>query len=146
MRMVNLSLQILSAVTQSGWKFIPEETKKARNANTDAGKVDDATRTAKKALGRLREITPDDLDVERAACSIAGKLITLELVRVRPLTVGGFDNFVSSTKKRSSSSMACTHAYCVSQAPGNPVMKIRHPCACFHFPVQPLMTRLYSLY
>ncbi|KAH0826731.1 cysteine peptidase C50 [Lanmaoa asiatica] len=79
MRMVNLSLQNLSTVTQLGWKFTPEDTKNAHNANPNASKVDDAMRTAKKALERLRQITPDDLDVERAACSITGKLITLEL-------------------------------------------------------------------
>lgn len=81
MRMVNLSLQSLSAVTQSGWKSTPRETKNAHNTSAHASKVDDATRTARIALKRLREITPDDVDVERAACSITGKLITLELVR-----------------------------------------------------------------
>jgi separase len=86
--MVNLSLQNLSAVTQSGWKCTPQETKNARNTNANASKVDETTRTARKALERLREITPDDLDVERAACSITGKLITLELVRGRPLDRG----------------------------------------------------------
>lgn len=91
--MVNISLQTLSTVAQSGWKFNPEETKNVRNTNTDASKVNDATRTAKKALERLREITPDDLDVERAACSITGKLITLELVCARLLTVGDNDVF-----------------------------------------------------
>ncbi|KAG9309980.1 peptidase family C50-domain-containing protein [Chiua virens] len=79
MRAVNLSLQTLSEATQSGWKFTPEGTKNARNANTTARKVDDATKTAKKALQGLREISPDDLDVERAACGITGKLITLEM-------------------------------------------------------------------
>ncbi|KAF8139773.1 peptidase family C50-domain-containing protein [Boletus edulis] len=79
MRMVNLSLQNLSVVTQSGWKFALEGTKNARNASANTSKVDDATRTARKALGRLRGIAPDDIDVERAACSITGKLITLEL-------------------------------------------------------------------
>ncbi|KAF8556865.1 hypothetical protein OG21DRAFT_1495257 [Imleria badia] len=79
MRMVNLALQNLSTVTQSGWKSTPEDTKNARNTNANASKVDDATKTARKALERLREITPDDLDVERAACSITGKLIALEL-------------------------------------------------------------------
>lgn len=81
MRAVNVSLQTLSTVAQSGWRFDPEETKSARNANADARKVDDAVRTAKKALQTLRNIAPDDLDVERAACSISGKLIALALVR-----------------------------------------------------------------
>ena len=79
--MVNLSLQNLSAVTQSGWRYNPQETKNARNTNANASKTGEATRTARKALERLRVVTPDDLDVERAACSITGKLITLELVR-----------------------------------------------------------------
>ena len=90
MRMVNLSLQIISAVAQSGWKSTSEKTKSARNANSNASKVDDATRTARKALEWLREVIPDDLDVERAACSIVGKLIALELVRGRPQTAGTY--------------------------------------------------------
>ena len=113
MRAVNLALQNLSTITQSGWKYTPEETKKGRNTNANASNVDDATRTARKALERLRETTPDDLDVERAACSITGKLITLELVRGRPLAAGNSDNFAASTKKRSNSLTPCTHVCCV---------------------------------
>ena len=113
MRMVNLSLQNLSTMTQSGWKYTRGETKDARNTNANASKVDEATRTARKALERLREITPDDLDVERAACSITGKLVTLELVRGGPWAAANNDDFATSTKKRSSFSMPYTHAYCV---------------------------------
>lgn len=92
MRMVNISLQDLSSVTQSGWKFNPDETKNARNTNANPSKVENATKTAKRALEKLRESTLDDLNVERAACSITGKLISLELVRGRPLSAGNNDN------------------------------------------------------
>ncbi|KIJ59919.1 hypothetical protein HYDPIDRAFT_32659 [Hydnomerulius pinastri MD-312] len=76
MRIVNTSLRTLSAVTQSGWKAVPE-AKTSNNAN--AAKVDGAVKAATKALECLRVVSPDDLDVERAACSIAGKLLTLEM-------------------------------------------------------------------
>ena len=98
--MVNVSLQTLSTAAQSGWKFTPGETKNARKTNMDASKVDDATRTAKKALERLREITPDNLDVERAACSITGKLITLEMVSAKSLTTSNTDDVDFSTRTR----------------------------------------------
>lgn len=98
--MVNLSLQNLSSITQSGSKIPLEEAKNARNTNAKASKVDDATRTAKKGLARLREITPDDLDVERAACSIVGKLITLEVVRDRPPTVWAVMTVLLQVRRR----------------------------------------------
>jgi separase len=80
MRTVNLCLQTLSAVVQSGWKATPEKAKK-KTGSTNASNVDNATKTARKALERLRDICPGDVDVERAACSISGKLLALDMVR-----------------------------------------------------------------
>ncbi|KAF8842467.1 hypothetical protein BDN67DRAFT_965802 [Paxillus ammoniavirescens] len=78
MRTVNLCLQTLSAVVQSGWKATPEKAKK-KTGSTNASNVDNATKTARKALKRLRDICPADVDVERAACSISGKLLALDM-------------------------------------------------------------------
>ncbi|KAL7283883.1 hypothetical protein ACG7TL_001154 [Trametes sanguinea] len=74
MRVVNSASKSLSAVAESGWK--------ASQANSDrtaaASAVKHAT-TARKELNLLRELSPGDIDVERAASSIVGKLIALEM-------------------------------------------------------------------
>ena len=76
MHAVNTASQSLSAVVQSGWKA---------NDTTPSGKktlsgVMTSAEAASKALIELREISPGDIDVERAASSVVGKLIALELV------------------------------------------------------------------
>ncbi|KAF9233396.1 peptidase family C50-domain-containing protein [Melanogaster broomeanus] len=78
MRAVNASLQTLSAIAQSGWKATQEVAmEKTRSANRS--KVHSATKTARQSLDRLRDTCPGDLAVERAACSITGKLLALNM-------------------------------------------------------------------
>ncbi|KAH7929994.1 hypothetical protein BV22DRAFT_1001613 [Leucogyrophana mollusca] len=74
MRNVNKASHSLSSVVQSGWKASSEQPKKKSATLTS---VSAAVSAANRALEDLREICPDDLDVERAASSIVGKLITL---------------------------------------------------------------------
>jgi len=79
MRSVNEASQALSAVVQSGWK------KSSSDSRTTLSTVASITAKATKHLDTLRRLRPGDLDVERAAASILGKLVALEMVRsVRP--------------------------------------------------------------
>jgi hypothetical protein len=90
MQSVNSASQSLSALVQSGWKkhseLPPKKSSTLASANASAT-------SASKYLLTLREISPEDLDVERAASSIVGKLITLEMVRV-PGVLFYFLNFL----------------------------------------------------
>ncbi|KAF9456116.1 peptidase family C50-domain-containing protein [Collybia nuda] len=75
MRSVNSASQELSAIIKSGWK---------RSSNTAALKQNlrDVTRLtalANEGLAELRRISPRDVDVERAAVSVLGKLVALEM-------------------------------------------------------------------
>ncbi|KIK92250.1 hypothetical protein PAXRUDRAFT_830139 [Paxillus rubicundulus Ve08.2h10] len=78
MRTVNLCLQTLSASVQSGRKATPEKAQK-KTGSTNTSNVDNTIKTARKALERLRNICPGDVNVERAACSISGKLLALDM-------------------------------------------------------------------
>jgi len=72
MRAVNTVSQSLSAVVQSGWKA---------SGTGNAGKRPTAVVDgAAKALMDLRTLCPGDVDVERAASSVVGKLVCLEMV------------------------------------------------------------------
>lgn len=73
MRAVNSASQRLSGIVQSGWK-----AGSGKKPTTAAGAVS----VAVKSLKELRGMCPEDIDVERAASSIVGKLLALEMVRV----------------------------------------------------------------
>lgn len=76
MRAVNEASQALTGVVQSGWK-------KSSNQNTSKTTLTTANAAASKAakhISELRRILPGDLDVERAASSVLGKLVALEMV------------------------------------------------------------------
>ncbi|KAH9478241.1 Separin [Psilocybe cubensis] len=73
MRSVNEASQALSGVVQSGWK------KSADSSKTTLATATSAASKASKALDTLRKLRPGDLDVERAASSVLGKLIALEM-------------------------------------------------------------------
>ena len=78
MRAVNSASQELSSVIQSGWRRssdVPPSKKSPAFVSASAS----VTSTAKH-LALLRDISPGDLDIERAAGSVAGKLVTLEMV------------------------------------------------------------------
>lgn len=78
MRLINSTSQSLSNTIKSGWKASKDDV--GNKSSTSSGVSMSAT-TAKKALQELRTICPGDVDVERAASSIVGKLIALEMVR-----------------------------------------------------------------
>ncbi|KAG5644204.1 hypothetical protein DXG03_008867 [Asterophora parasitica] len=73
MRAVNSASQALSTAVQSGWKQSigkPTSTKASVTASSAA---------ATKHLAALRELSAGDIDVERAAMSVLGKLVALEM-------------------------------------------------------------------
>ena len=76
MRSVNSASQDLSRVIQSGWKKSSSSLKSTLQSTTSSAA------TAAKHLAMLRNVCPDDVDVERAAASILGKLVALEMVSV----------------------------------------------------------------
>jgi len=75
MRAVNTASQALLNVVQSGWK-----KSSGGSSKVPLETVNSAAGDAAKHLGILRRISPGDTDVERAAVSVLGKLITLEMV------------------------------------------------------------------
>jgi len=74
MKAVNSASQALSTVVQSGWK---KSTGKASPPS-----VATSVAAAVKNLAVLRKICPNEVDIERAAMSLLGKLVALELVCV----------------------------------------------------------------
>ncbi|KAI0344016.1 hypothetical protein BDW22DRAFT_1114942 [Trametopsis cervina] len=87
MRAVNVASKALSSLAETGWKnqdyYQPASTPKASKASL-AAKEDVASRVVanaeaiKTGLCTLRELRPGDIDIERAACSATGKLISLQ--------------------------------------------------------------------
>ncbi|KAL6306065.1 peptidase family C50-domain-containing protein [Sparassis latifolia] len=71
MRAVNAASRNLSTIIDSGWKA----KQKGRSESSVAGYAS----AAKKGLDTLRELSPRELDVERAASAVVGKLVSLEM-------------------------------------------------------------------
>ena len=71
---VNAASQDLSRVIQSGWKKSSSSSKTTLQSTTSSASA------AVKHVALLRNLCPDDVDVERAAASILGKLVALEMV------------------------------------------------------------------
>lgn len=71
---VNTASQDLSKLIQSGWKKSSSSSKATLQSTTLSASA------AVKHVGVLRNLCPDDMDIERAAGSILGKLVALELV------------------------------------------------------------------
>ncbi|KAI6117301.1 peptidase family C50-domain-containing protein [Pisolithus croceorrhizus] len=95
MRAVNASLQTLSTVVQSGWKASKRDAKR-RVVEPTAKMADKAVAEAVSALERLRIICPEDMDIERAACSLVGKLLALELHEAAAEVLSGVHSRLSS--------------------------------------------------
>ena len=74
MQSVNTASQDLSRVIQSGWKKSSSTSRATLQSTTSSAS------TAVKHVAVLRNLCPEDVDVERAAASILGKLVALELV------------------------------------------------------------------
>jgi separase len=77
MRSVNSALKKLSDVVQSGWKVKPRATTNSAQTLRD---VNALVTSVSKSLQELRELRPRDVDVERAAISVVGRLIALDMV------------------------------------------------------------------
>ncbi|KAJ6525608.1 peptidase family C50-domain-containing protein [Mycena capillaripes] len=77
MRAANSASQELSNIVQSGWRKSsdgPPSKKSPTFVNASASAM-----VAAKHLALLRKTSPGDLDIERAAGSVLGKLVTLEM-------------------------------------------------------------------
>ncbi|KAI0324727.1 hypothetical protein GY45DRAFT_1357090 [Cubamyces sp. BRFM 1775] len=74
MRTINAASKSLSAIAESGWK-----ASQAKSDRTTATSATKHAAIARKELSILRELNPGEVDVERAASSIVGKLIALEM-------------------------------------------------------------------
>ncbi|KAF8075942.1 cysteine peptidase C50 [Lyophyllum atratum] len=70
MRAVNSASQALSAAVQSGWK---------KSSGKQSPAAASATSSAAKHLAVLRKVSSGDINVERAAMSVLGKLVALEM-------------------------------------------------------------------
>ena len=75
MRSVNSASQELSNVVRSGWKKSLSNFSKTTLSNAESSAL-----TAEENLYVLRRICLQDMDVERAAVSVLGKLVTLDMV------------------------------------------------------------------
>ncbi|KAF8155999.1 cysteine peptidase C50 [Crassisporium funariophilum] len=77
MRAVNAASQTLSGIIQSGWKRSSSGSSKGtlQSLNT-------ASSAASTHIAILRRLCPDDIDVERAAASVLGKLVALGMVQL----------------------------------------------------------------
>jgi separase len=82
MRAVNSGSQRLTAVMKSGWKA-PSAEPSGKKSTTALHEAFRLATSARIALRDLRVISPGDVDVERAANSVAGKLLSLDMVSYR---------------------------------------------------------------
>ena len=92
MRPVNAASKSISALIDSAWKASQSKT-------SDRATTASATKTAasaRKDLTTLRQLTSREVDIERAASSIVGKLISLEMVR--PLRFSPLPRLSSTVK------------------------------------------------
>jgi separase len=81
MRSVNLASQSITAHVQSGWKLKTAAGASTSKMASTERSVNASATSISKYLQELREICPGDVDVERAAVSVVGKLIAVEMVR-----------------------------------------------------------------
>ncbi len=77
MKSINSTLQILSAAIQAGWKATGGRKRVTFN-NVD---MLASAKSARCSLSLLRDLMQGNLDVEKAASSLVGKLLSAELVR-----------------------------------------------------------------
>ena len=84
MRTVNGASQGLSTVMKTGWKA-PGEDLAVKKSAANTHEAFGLATSARAALGDLRAISPGDVDVERAAITVAGKLLSLDMVRANSL-------------------------------------------------------------
>ena len=104
MRAVNSASQQLSATIQSGWK---------KSSNKGSTQVATAVATAAKHLATLRQNSSGDVDIERAAMTVLGKLVSLELVRLSSWKGRVLFTSLLSTMRRSVLWKFCTLGYVI---------------------------------
>ncbi|KAH9171315.1 peptidase family C50-domain-containing protein [Lactarius sanguifluus] len=78
MRTVNGVSQSLSTVMKTGWKA-PSEDPPVKKVVANTHEAFGLATSARAALEDLRAISPGDVDVERAAVTVAGKLLSLDM-------------------------------------------------------------------
>ena len=83
MRAANAASQALTSLIQS-------QSQENKGKGKGAVKGEDEGEKARKALGELRALRPGALDVERAAGSVVGKLVQLELVSLSCDCISGW--------------------------------------------------------
>ena len=81
MRAVNTAMQSLTALAQTGWKKSKtESTSTWRSRNAEANTL---AATSRDHLATLRGLDGATVEIERAALSIVGKLVSVDMVRGR---------------------------------------------------------------
>ena len=96
MRTVNSASQGLSTVMKTGWKA-PGEDPAVKKSVANTHEAFGLATSARAALGDLRAISPGDVDTERAAIAVAGKLLSLDMVRGKLLSGCVLDLFLKYT-------------------------------------------------
>ena len=96
MRTVNGASQSLSTVMKTGWKA-PSEDPAVKKSVANTHEAFGLATSARAALGDLRAISPGDVDTERAAIAVAGKLLSLDMVRGKLLSGCVLDLFLKYT-------------------------------------------------
>jgi separase len=95
MRAVNAASQGLTVVMKSGWKA-PRAEPSSKKSTASTHEAFNLSTSARTALGGLRGLLSGDVDVERAAISVAGKLLSLDMVSCRfisPWVPGLFEQY-----------------------------------------------------
>ena len=87
MREVNTASRSLTSLVESGWKAstsqaTPVQRSSSSKAQDQGSVAKQQAYSARQFLEVLRELRSGDLDVERAASSLIGKLIALDMVRI----------------------------------------------------------------
>src|ERR1700722_4200658 len=75
MRSINLASKSISTLVESGWKLKTFERGSAVKTASTLRSVNSSISTISRCLQELRKTCPEDIDVERAAVSVLGKLI-----------------------------------------------------------------------
>lgn len=84
MKDINSASRGLSSIVESGWRYPSSSVPASRNSKSKeqdhAVVAAGHATTARRGLKTLRELKTGDIDIERAASSLVGKLIALEMV------------------------------------------------------------------
>ena len=93
MRTANGASQGLSTVMKTGWKA-PSDDPTVKKPAASTHEAFGLATSARTALEDLRAISPGDVDVERAAIAVVGKLLSLDMVRADSLSGRVLDLFL----------------------------------------------------